>query len=778
MGLPSIELHYRDRAALQLLGGVLYQLVWSATRWLSLADDAVLVIEGDEDLVTGTIKDGVVVALEQEQIKHLSGKITARKSAAYETRFAFLCSFHTLSLEKKRCTFVLTTNATLGAQQVDPDVENADASRLGIDLLRTWGASSTRTLERVAELATAVKALVTSYVDRSYPSRAADAKGPKPSIDARVRRAVEFLDSAPERWGTFLRAVVRMDAGDSRKVVEEVQHSLTNDSRALGSDPEALAYRLVFEVMQFGAAPDVAARHLDRPSLDALIEGHRANLFDWTRSAQPDRLWQLDLVNDLRRRVEQLEGSRGSGVPGKELRARHLDAVRSQNGIFRVLGIGRDIPIEAAWPLAASWTAVDSERDGLLDLREERLAARSDRRALRKRDAASRVEGRCASLCGPPGRSTRRRLRDAPRMDVDGGPDGGRARGEGVRILGGASPTGTGPSATARGLQLARSSEQAHRFEMIDPRTSAIVVSERGPRMRVGLAWPWMFGLVMVGCDRASNPSSGSSDVVFSVAAPSAPVPSGANSSIGTAPSLPAPAAAEPPSGEDAVVAATKRWNTALAGRNAEALGSVYGATVRLYGVSMARDAAVAAKAASFAKSPDYTQSIGFVAVDTTHIDRVSTSFEKTWTSRGKEHTARGRLDFASEDGRWVVVDESDTATDVHLTIGPDACANVVVDLVASTKEARELLDGPTDPDGGHTSNGVDAWGVGTDDPRAVMVRVHETHEDHLATLAWFRVNILDGSVRSDLEGRLLAADRTVAAKVVATCRREKPSGP
>src|SRR6478735_6029329 len=99
MTTPSIELHYKDRAAPQLLAGVLYQLVWTANRWVSLADDEVLVVEGDEDLVIATIKDGQVVALEQEQIKHLSAKITARAPAAYETLFAFLCSFHTLSLE-------------------------------------------------------------------------------------------------------------------------------------------------------------------------------------------------------------------------------------------------------------------------------------------------------------------------------------------------------------------------------------------------------------------------------------------------------------------------------------------------------------------------------------------------------------------------------------------------------------------------------------------------------------------------------------------------------
>jgi hypothetical protein len=197
-----------------------------------------------------------------------------------------------------------------------------------------------------------------------------------------------------------------------------------------------------------------------------------------------------------------------------------------------------------------------------------------------------------------------------------------------------------------------------------------------------------------------------------------------------------------------------------------------------MYGVAMSRERAVAIKASALAKAPDYTQSIGVVAVDATYPDRVSASFEKTWSASGKRHTARGRLDFAKEQDRWVVVDESDTATDLRADIGPDACANAAMNLVASTPEARELLAGPTDPDAGHESNGLRAWGASPDDPTQVMVAVHENHEDHLATLGWFQVNIRDGSVRSDLDGRRLAADRTLAARVVATCSRERPGGP
>ena len=232
------------------------------------------------------------------------------------------------------------------------------SSRLCIDLMKTWRAPAEWTPERIAELTGGMKALVASYVNRAYPVRAADAKGPTPSIDAaRVRRAVDFLDERPERWETFLRAVnLHVDAGDPRSVFEELQCCLAEDSRAAGVDANALAYRLVFEVTQAGAKPDLEARHLLGSSLEALIEGVRAKLLDWMRSAHPERLWQLDLVADLRRRVEQLEGGRASGTASKELRARHLTAVRRQCAAFRVLGFDSDIPIADAWPLDARWS--------------------------------------------------------------------------------------------------------------------------------------------------------------------------------------------------------------------------------------------------------------------------------------------------------------------------------------------------------------------------------------------------------------------------------------
>jgi hypothetical protein len=287
---------------------------------------------------------------------------------------------------------------------------------------------------------------------------------------------------------------------------------------------------------------------------------------------------------------------------------------------------------------------------------------------------------------------------------------------------------------------------------------------------------------VVIGCSRtptntasATTPSATAvSSAAFSTAV-SSPT---ASSAAPASPSSPPPMASAPASAEDAALATTRRWNAALAARDVDALRSVYATTVRMYGVSMSRENAVKSKAAWLAKVPDYKQSIGVVAVDTTNSDRVSTSFQKTWTAGGKQHVARGRLDFGQEDGRWVVVDESDGATDVRLAIGPDACAMVATELVASTREAKDLLNGPTDPDAGHASNGLRAWGVSSDDPTEVMVAVHENHEDHLATLGWFKVNIRDGSVRSDEDDRRLEADRAVAARVVATCSREKPGAP
>ncbi len=82
--MTNVPLHYPDRAVPHLLGGVLYQAVWTALRWTQLADGEVLVVEGDEDIVRAVIDatTQAIIALEQQQIKDGAEDAVARVLAA------------------------------------------------------------------------------------------------------------------------------------------------------------------------------------------------------------------------------------------------------------------------------------------------------------------------------------------------------------------------------------------------------------------------------------------------------------------------------------------------------------------------------------------------------------------------------------------------------------------------------------------------------------------------------------------------------------------------
>ena len=139
----------------------------------------------------------------------------------------------------------------------------------------------------------------------------------------------------------------------------------------------------------------------------------------------------------------------------------------------------------------------------------------------------------------------------------------------------------------------------------------------------------------------------------------------------------------------------TRRWNDALARRDAAALEAVYGARIRLYGAMVDRKTAVKMKAAAL--TDDYTQSIGSVALSTRDPAYPRALFDKTWKKKGKELRVRGSLGFAKEDGRWVVTDESDAKAD-SLTLdehGEDSCLGLVHAAVLSTQDGETFRHPP-----------------------------------------------------------------------------------
>lgn len=224
---------------------------------------------------------------------------------------------------------------------------------------------------------------------------------------------------------------------------------------------------------------------------------------------------------------------------------------------------------------------------------------------------------------------------------------------------------------------------------------------------------------------------------------------------------------------EAEIVTLTRRWNDALAKRDAQALASVYGARVQLYDKSIDRAATLKAKAAALASAKDYTQAISAVEVDLRDAARPKAVFDKKWVANGKADIVRGSLAFAKEGEKWVIVEESDAKTDDRRArvAMKDTCESLVVGLVMSNAEVTRLVNGPTNPAAGHASNGLRIAGGPPESP-TYAVAVHESHADRLVTLGWFDVNPKTGVVTDAIDGSPQKVDPVLVEKVKATCGR------
>jgi hypothetical protein len=156
--------------------------------------------------------------------------------------------------------------------------------------------------------------------------------------------------------------------------------------------------------------------------------------------------------------------------------------------------------------------------------------------------------------------------------------------------------------------------------------------------------------------------------------------------------------------------------------------------------------------------------------------------FQKTWTANGKEQSVAGSLRLAKEAGAWVVVEESDAKADALRARGRaaasvDSCEEFVVGVVMSVPEAKRLLAGPTNPAGGHESNGLRIGGGPPDSP-TFAVAVHENHATHLVTLAWFDVDPKTGQVTDSPLGGAQKADPALVKKMIAACAKRSDETP
>ena len=216
---------------------------------------------------------------------------------------------------------------------------------------------------------------------------------------------------------------------------------------------------------------------------------------------------------------------------------------------------------------------------------------------------------------------------------------------------------------------------------------------------------------------------------------------------------------------------AVRAWNRALNARDQAQLEKLYAERVSYYGVDLGRAAVIGKKRAALERAPRFQQSLSKLEVHELSRADVAVTFTKTWTSDGTDkQTVEALLDLERRQGKYVITRESDTRAEARRRGGLSACDDAVLQAVAATAPAKELLGGPVARDRGHSSNGMH---IGARPPESTVfsVAIHETHETHLATLAWFEVEPKTGVVRQSVPSRrMLAAPPKLAGRVRLYC--------
>jgi ketosteroid isomerase-like protein len=254
-------------------------------------------------------------------------------------------------------------------------------------------------------------------------------------------------------------------------------------------------------------------------------------------------------------------------------------------------------------------------------------------------------------------------------------------------------------------------------------------------------------------------------------AAPSASVPRAQPSAARSPPT----SHEAPPDEADAqsIHALVGLWNEAINAHDARTLAALYADPVELYGTSMPRARALAAKRASFAKHAK--DELSDIHVST----RGHAQFRKKSTSRdGRVVEVTGYLEARETSGRWLIESEGDTTTDANLARAMELRCEAAVDsIVYATAEAKMAIkrindglknaraDDPVNLSGMIVppNPGNAAWSVG----------ICENHEDRMPCPYSFEVDPHTAVVTAfDVDGpKALKTDPALAAKVREACK-------
>ncbi|HYQ04944.1 MAG TPA: hypothetical protein VER96_39985 [Polyangiaceae bacterium] len=257
--------------------------------------------------------------------------------------------------------------------------------------------------------------------------------------------------------------------------------------------------------------------------------------------------------------------------------------------------------------------------------------------------------------------------------------------------------------------------------------------------------------LLMFGCSRKETSQA-------------TPVPTVSASAPSTTAAPPATAAQAQATSEGAV----DRWNDLHRARDAQGLAAIYADKVEFYGQQLPKQRVLAMKASAFEKAPDFTQSVSGLKITKPSADRARAEFTKSWTQGGKTSTTTAVLELSRTDGSFKVTKETDGPSEARKNAAAEGgCEKAIIDLVLHTEPAKGMLMSPMPAD---VRMGM-RFGSEPPEQPVYSVAVHEVHEDHLATLAWYDVDPKTGTMSESGTETHFQVDPTLAQKVVAACK-------
>ncbi|MBL8897373.1 MAG: tetratricopeptide repeat protein [Planctomycetes bacterium] len=285
------------RVAAASIRGFLYQGVRAVEAWLDLAEDELLIVEGDEDFDRLMLEGATAVPSRvSHQVKHSQGALGLRDLPVRETLASYLGAFveRRKRGEATKLRFVTTASPRTHGEAAE--------------VLAVWGVESER-------------ARVASFV-RDLLQEGAD-----PAV-------FERMDAADERWQQFVASVeFYFEQPDLESAWSELMRRISRDPRTKDLPSDYLRERLLAALLMAGAQDEARLRVRTRADLQKLVEEGARSLAQWERSPAGRRV--IAAIEDARE-LERLlvPETYPSDRPAKERSAGQLLAARYQTMPF------------------------------------------------------------------------------------------------------------------------------------------------------------------------------------------------------------------------------------------------------------------------------------------------------------------------------------------------------------------------------------------------------------------------------------------------------------